>query len=64
MPDDVHFSSFESSNGLCKITNFGDKQVLTYLTPVCPESLTWNDCRKNSDLVTYNLEYSWSFIFV
>jgi hypothetical protein len=64
MPDDVHFSSFESSNGLGKITNFGDKQVLTYLTPVCPESLTWNDCKKNSDLVTYNLEYSWSFIFV
>tara|TARA_Y100000739_G_scaffold6113_1_gene5500 strand:- start:425 stop:2122 length:1698 start_codon:yes stop_codon:yes gene_type:complete len=64
MPDDVHFSSFESSNGRGKITNFGDKQVLTYLTPVCPESLTWYDCKKNSDLVTYNLEYSWSFIFV
>ena len=64
MPDDIHFSSFESSNGRGKITNFGGKQVLTYLTPVCPESLTWYDCKKNSDLVTYNLEYSWSFIFV
>ena len=26
--------------------------------------MTWNDCKKSSDTVTYSLEYSWSFIFV
>ena len=64
MPDEIRFSSFESSNERGNITEIEGKQVLTYLTPVCPEALTWNDCKKNSDLVTYNLEYSWSFIFV
>ena len=64
MPDEIRFSSFESANGLGNLDEIEGKQVLTYLTPVCPESLTWDDCRKNSDLVTYNLEYSWSFIFV
>ena len=64
MPDEIRFSSFESSNGLGNLDEIEGKQVLTYLTPVCPESLTWDDCRKNSDLVTYNREYSWSFIFV
>ena len=63
MPDEIRFSSFESSNELGNITEIEGKQVLTYLTPVCPEALTWNDCKKNSDLVTYSLEYSWSFIF-
>jgi len=64
MPDEIRLSSFESSNERGNITEIEGKQVLTYLTPVCPEALTWNDCKKNSDLVTYNLEYSWSFIFV
>jgi hypothetical protein len=64
MPDEIRLSSFESSNERGNINEIEGKQVLTYLTPVCPEALTWNDCKKNSDLVTYNLEYSWSFIFV
>ena len=64
MPDEIRFSSFESSNDRGNIIEIEGRQVLTYLTPVCPESLTWNDCRKSSDTVTYSLEYSWSFIFV
>ena len=64
MPDEIKFSSFESSNDRGNIVEIEGRQVLTYLTPVCPESLTWNDCKKSSDTVTYSLEYSWSFIFV
>jgi len=63
MPDEFRFSSFESSNGLGNISEIDGRQVLTYLTPICPDSTTWNNCKKNSDTVTYSLEYSWSFIF-
>ncbi len=64
MSDEIRFSSFDSANDLGNLTEIEGRQVLTYLTPICPDSLTWYDCKKNSDLVTYNLEYSWSFIFV
>ncbi len=63
MPDELRFKSFESSNGLGNISEINGRQVLTYLTPICPESESWNDCKENSDTVTYHLEYSWSFIF-
>jgi len=63
MPDEFRFSSFESSNGLGNISEINGRQVLTYLTPICPESISWDSCKKNSDTVTYKLEYSWSFIF-
>ena len=64
MPDEFRFSSFESSNELGNISEVNGRQVLTYLTPICPESTSWNECKKNDDIVTYNIEYSWSFIFV
>tara|TARA_B100000482_G_scaffold185313_1_gene161895 strand:+ start:3645 stop:6623 length:2979 start_codon:yes stop_codon:yes gene_type:complete len=64
MPDEIRFSSFESSKGLGDISEVEGRQIITYLTPVCPDSQTWYDCKKNADLVTFSLEYSWSFIFV
>ena len=64
MPDEIRFSSFESSNNRGQISIIDGNQVLTYLTPVCPDSSSWFDCKKNSDSVTFSLEYSWSFIFV
>mgnify|MGYP001248176941 CR=1 FL=1 len=63
MPDELRFTSFESSNGLGDISEINGRQVLTYLTPICPDSKTWDNCKENSDTVTYSLEYSWSFIF-
>ena len=64
MPDELRFSSFDSSNDLGYISENDGRQTLTYLTPICPDSTSWISCKKNSDTVTYNLEYSWSFIFV
>ena len=64
MPDEIRFSSFESSNNRGQISIIDGNQVLTYLTPVCPDSSSWFDCKKNSDSVTFSLEYSWSFMFV
>ena len=64
MPDELRFTSFESSNERGNITEINGRQVLTYLTPICPDSKSWNNCKKNSDLITYNIEYSWKFIFV
>ena len=49
---------------VAKFSIIDGNQVLTYLTPVCPDSSSWFDCKKNSDSVTFSLEYSWSFIFV
>ena len=63
MPDEFRFTSFESSNGLGNISEINGRQVLTYLTPICPDSTSWDKCKKNHDTVTYSLEYSWSFIF-
>ena len=63
MPDEFRFTSFESSSGLGNISEINNRQVLTYLTPICPDSTSWNNCKKNYDTVTYNLEYSWSFVF-
>jgi hypothetical protein len=64
MPDELRFTSFESSNERGNITEINGRQVLTYLTPICPDSKSWNNCKKNSDVITYNIEYSWKFIFV
>jgi hypothetical protein len=63
MPNEFRFTSFESSNGLSNISEINNRQVLTYLTPICPESISWDNCKKNYDIVTYNLEYSWTFVF-
>ncbi len=64
MPDELRLTSFESSSGLGNITETNGRQVLTYLTPICPDSESWNNCKKNSDIITYNIEYSWKFIFI
>ena len=63
MPNEFRFTSFESSNGLSNISEINNRQVLTYLTPICPESISWDNCKTNYDTVTYNLEYSWTFVF-
>ncbi|MCH1523695.1 MAG: hypothetical protein L7S41_00925 [Candidatus Thalassarchaeaceae archaeon] len=63
MPNEFRFTSFESSNGLSNISEINNRQVLTYLTPICPESISWDNCKRNYDTVTYNLEYSWTFVF-
>jgi hypothetical protein len=63
MPDDIRFISFESRTGFASLSEEDGRQVLTYLTPICPNAATWTICKKNSDTITYNVEYSWSVIF-
>jgi hypothetical protein len=63
MPEEIRFISFESRTGFASLSEEDGHQVLTYLTPICPNSATWTICKKNSDTITYNVEYSWSVIF-
>jgi hypothetical protein len=63
MPEDIRFISFESRTGFASLSEEDGRQVLTYLTPICPNAATWTICKKNSDTITYNVEYSWAVIF-
>ena len=63
LPESIRITSLESEKGLAQISDSGDRQVLTYTMPTCLSAVTWYECsRSNSDIVTYSVEISWSFI--
>jgi len=63
MPEDIRFISFESKTGFASLSEEDGRQVLTYLSPICPDAATWTICKKNADTITYNVEYGWTIIF-
>jgi len=64
LPESIKITSFESEKGLGKITNSGDRQVFSYTMPTCLSAVTWEECssKRNSDIVTYSVEFSWGFM--
>ena len=62
LPSSVRLLNFESRMGLGELIEVDGRQVVVYRTPVCPEATTWTQCRENSDIVSYSVEVTWSFV--
>ena len=63
LPESIRITSLESEKGLAEISDSGDRQLLTYIMPTCLSAVTWYECSSsNSDIVTFSVELSWTFI--
>ena len=64
MPESIRLTSFESRKGLGEISNSGGRQVLSYTMPTCLSASSWDECSnsKNSDTISYSVEFSWKFL--
>ena len=64
LPDSIRLTSFESKRGLAEISTSDGRQVLSYTMPTCLTAETWNECSssRNSDIITYSVEFSWEFL--
>lgn len=63
LPESIRITSLESEKGLAEINYSGERQLLSYTMPTCLSAVTWDECRgSNSDIVTYSVELSWTFI--
>ena len=64
LPDSIRLTSFESKRGLAEISTSDGRQVLSYTMPTCLTAETWDECSssRNSDIITYSVEFSWEFL--